>query len=439
MVDTAQEFYPRTTAVTGEGGTDIRELDPAEGASVDTTKCNFGTTTASGNIVCRPFVSHNNRAAIAANSGYGWDIPRADMGSTATAKRFIPAGDWLATVSISADAADATPQTRVTCIVERVSSSNGITELFRGDTGLFSVALAETSQIIPMNGQSQVVLEADETIRLEFWITGQGVAVVGRIITFSVGPSGPLSDQHPSLTVPSPGIRTQYPRSPAETITSSSDSVARVFAGTRRPTETITSASDSVARAFTGSRNPTETITAASDSVSRAGSGFRRALAETVPAPTDAVTRIYGAVRVPTETITSASDSVARIFTGARNPTETITSASDVVTRTYGGVRAVSETVDSATDVVTRIAQFNRALSETINTLTDSVARELVLVRAVSETVPSASDSVTRVYGGVREITEDIGPQVSSVQIAPDLIFYRGRVGIKVADPNLYQ
>jgi hypothetical protein len=216
----AQKFYPHTVDQDGTWGTDARKLNDVSGNATDaTTVADFSTDTAQGTIVIDPYTSRSTRGTTN-EADFGWAVNAAGadgMGSTATAKRIIPAGTWTFNCVVSVTSAQTgigMSNTTVTAVVYRVSSTGTRTELFRQASAVTTVTalIGVGVQTITWTktGATQVTLEADETVFVSYQILSVGVAVTGQQFTWRTKGDG-TDDMNTWVQVPSPGVRTDYP------------------------------------------------------------------------------------------------------------------------------------------------------------------------------------------------------------------------------------
>jgi hypothetical protein len=229
-----------------------------------------------------------------------------------------------------------------------------------------------------------------------------------------------------SALTPNPSI------SVFESITSPSDSVARVFAGARSIAESITAPSDGVARQEVLARAISESITAPSDAVVRVFVGAR-GIAESVTAPTDSITRTTVEARGLAESIAGPSDSVAGVVAFVGLLSESVTSPSDAVARVVVGHRAIAESIPTAppTDSVSSQTggNFSEAIAESITVPTDLPADVVAFVRSIGESIATPTDSVAFVFGIAVQVSESIG--------APTDLPARAFIGARVINESI--
>jgi len=194
-----------------------------------------------------------------------------------------------------------------------------------------------------------------------------------------------------------------------------SDSILRIFNGTRSPIDTSI-LSDSIARVYVGFRDLSVTISTTDnadrvqvitafitdtitplDSVQRIGSFFRSITESNTI--TDSIDRIGAFFRSTVESVT-ISDSILK--DAVKGITETIP-VTDNINRIFSGTRILSE-ASIITDPIQRIFFGTRGTSETLS-ISDSVSRaQLVFVSMIESVI--GSDNLQRIFDGTRAVIE---------------------------------
>lgn len=234
MATTVRRFYPHTTEWDGidPASGDVRALDTALPAGVSGSSVDFGSS-GSKSITIDPYTT--GRTTTGLNSAFGWaiDLAGADgMDSTSTAKRVIPAGQWFHQGLLVASPAAALNAVTVDFNVYRVAAAPSTTRtlLFTDAVSAGLVSANGTSYTRTTPAQSEIVLEAGETIQVTFRLSGTG-QVGGLVIDFLTG------DQSTDcfIDIPSPGVRTEY----LQTVTVTCKATAAVTVGTKTITGTV--------------------------------------------------------------------------------------------------------------------------------------------------------------------------------------------------------
>lgn len=207
---TGPSLYPRTED--GEATTSqndkLGNVAPSSGS--DGTD-NFSTSTTVRYILLKPGVlgtttpnQTSSPAGIAAQ-GFGFDILISDLTDVSTGyPRSTPAGVWNFNQQIALSAGDAANNVYAVLInVYRRNTDGSYTFLFSaisanqaGGAGAATLTFAWSS-----TSQPNYNFAEGETIHVEYWIKGKGVAVTGQTITFNIGSAD-------NIVVPNGGIFT---------------------------------------------------------------------------------------------------------------------------------------------------------------------------------------------------------------------------------------
>lgn len=207
MPYTAELYWPDTDV--GDGANNKR-LDVDEPTNGNMGGSDFGTSTTVRWILHTPDgVNHTtpNQTAdpgSADGKNIGFNIRDADMQQVGH-RRFIKAGTWDFTIRINAGVADVTNNVyRVGANVFKRTSGGTLTHLFFAQSATFAPALGPRTVTFTGSGPD-VEFTDDETLQVEIWIKGKGLAITGQIIEVFRGTS--LSEST-TVDLPAPGIRT---------------------------------------------------------------------------------------------------------------------------------------------------------------------------------------------------------------------------------------
>lgn len=224
----AQKFYLGTGNDDGTYGTTIKQLvTTAPGANSATTNT-WSSTTASTQTEI-PITASSTNSDTSSSNGWAFnDTTGGDaLVSTATEQRIIPAGVWSFSMSytLNSPALLATIACTVTANVYRVSSSGTRTLLFQASSANFSATGTITWNSA---SQAQYTLGANEVILVGYTATSAATAalvlgaVTNTVLTLNLGTNS-------FVTLPSPGVRTNYIRSYDATGTGAASVVSRLL------------------------------------------------------------------------------------------------------------------------------------------------------------------------------------------------------------------
>lgn len=187
---TINTLYLPTAANAGSSqwGTDVRKLlSSADAGSDATTKTDHGTGTGA---VTRTFDPYSTTSADLDQTLYGWAVNPSDMNSVAGARRFLAAGNHVATLRLGHTAATA-KNANTAMYVYRVGNAAGgrvRTQLGTANSGTVSIpGVAGEITITITVALGLIVLEADETLQYSFEIGAAGTVVSGDVITLFTG------------------------------------------------------------------------------------------------------------------------------------------------------------------------------------------------------------------------------------------------------------
>ncbi len=203
MTTNAQRFYTTNQQASGLPGTvfDFDDTNSITSALTKNTYSGTGTTT----IRLEPFGTTTTTGTITAATNHGWRMRAvADVASTASAKRITPSGTWSFAMSCSSSAALGQAAV-ITAVVHRVSSGGTVTELFRAASASTTVGAAGAATAVTWTSasQAQYILEASETLQIEYWCASTGLVVTGGAQTITFNQSSLWS-----VDLPTPGLRT---------------------------------------------------------------------------------------------------------------------------------------------------------------------------------------------------------------------------------------
>jgi hypothetical protein len=281
MPYTAETLYP--SAAAGEGANNDK-LQDAEPATLGHGGVDWGTTATDRWIAYKPGVVGNTLPAqaadpngVAANDA-GFNVLKADMNGTGP--RFVKAGTVTVLIRVNS------LNTDLVNAVYRV----GINVYLRSAVGAYAHKAWATSAAVLMGATNQfsipltypeIVFATDETLHVELWIKGRGLAVTGRTCSVHIGPSGAPDNFRTLVPVVALGIRTRFGRAPAAESAPAADSVARTAAFPRGVSESAPAA-DAPARSYVGARGISDSAPAV-DAVARVAM-FPRGVSESAPA-----------------------------------------------------------------------------------------------------------------------------------------------------------
>lgn len=347
MGTTARRFFPYTTNWDGTdpSGGDVLKLDTAVNPTLLTASqsCDFGTS-GSKEITVDPMT--NNRTATGVNSALGWAINIAGsdgMDGTSSTKRMIPAGAWLFQGTIGSLTASLNPCT-VGFYVYRVAASPSTTRtlLFSVSVNAGLVSLA-TNFTLTTASQAQIILEAGETIQVTYTLTCTG-QVGGLNISLQMGDA--LTDNDLLLDLPSPGLRTYYPRDLADSGPVITDALARVVSFPRALADNGPQVTDSLARVWTGARNLADAGPQITDDLQRAVT-FPRDLADSGPNPTDDLLRLVTFNRSLADDGPVPVDDLQRAWTGSRTLSDSGPNPVDSLARQVTYARTLEDDISA--------------------------------------------------------------------------------------------
>jgi hypothetical protein len=228
MGTTAGTFYPAlglNQDFTAPGEKNIRGMADSVQSSSNLTVATFST--AAEEIVLNPGAPRSSTGE-ADFPNYGWAIQRAGslgMDSTATAKRYIPAGSWTFNARIGVQGVSIA-NIRMRIRIYRVSSTGERTEFSAQLTALVTPTVAGTDISVTTTPIGEVLLEADETILVSYSLqkTNSGLGTDGGV-QFR---TNDLTGADVEVILPGP-IRTRYFRGPFSGVATGVVSWVRTF------------------------------------------------------------------------------------------------------------------------------------------------------------------------------------------------------------------
>lgn len=166
-------------------GSDVRKiLNAAEASADSTTVFNLGT----GGTVTRTADPYSTSTADLVQADYGWAVTPSDMGSTAGAKRVIPAGNHVCALNVTISVAFTTEAKALTLFAYRVGPAAGRTRTLLGSvTGAFPLTTGACTGLTL--ALPELVFNNDETLQYSFEAVAGGLAVIGRTVSMAIGDS----------------------------------------------------------------------------------------------------------------------------------------------------------------------------------------------------------------------------------------------------------
>lgn len=183
-------LYLPTAANAGasQWGTDVRKLlDSADAGSDATTKMNHGT---GGTAVVRTSDPYSTSAADLDQSLYGWAITPADMNSVSGARRFMHAGNHVATVRVGHTALVAKNANFALYIYRVGNAAGGRVRTLLGTANSGTVSIPGTAgelTVVITVALGEIIFDPDETIQYVFESGAAGTTVTGDTITLFTG------------------------------------------------------------------------------------------------------------------------------------------------------------------------------------------------------------------------------------------------------------
>lgn len=175
-------------------GTDVRAMLAAPDATADATSlCAHGTALADTTRTVDPYSSSS---ADGTEANFGWAIDAgtgaAGMGSTATVKRRMLAGNHVATTRLSHDSTLGDSTATLHFFAYRVGPAAGRARTLLGSVNqaVNLAALNAVGTYTATIALGELVFENDETIQYSFEVTATGVLVTGANSVFRAGTDG---------------------------------------------------------------------------------------------------------------------------------------------------------------------------------------------------------------------------------------------------------
>lgn len=340
MASSAQRWYP-TKVKTGTLPAGVYDFDLTAPATDSTTTITYTSTTAT-TFQVKPFQAGAAATppSSGAATGQGWRYTQTDIGSATNNRRLIPAGAWNFQLNFTSGAyalLAANPNYTLFIVVYRVLSDGSTAFLFKLNGAATAKPASTVNSIATGSGtpQPQYILEAGESIQIEWYLQGAATAnalnqVTNNACTINTG-NAFLVD------FPSPGIRTLYDRSLTDSSTTS-DAVTQQSNHPRTLTDSYPT-SETLTRKLVTARTTTDTY-----------------------ATTEAVSQNSSHPRTTTDAVTT-SDAVTRKLTAPRVTTDAV-SGTDAVTRGTIAFRRLTSDNYTTADVVSRLITYGRFLYE---------------------------------------------------------------------------
>lgn len=282
MGTTAQVFYAgwTTDAVSEWDGTDpvggdVRKLrtdQPPDATDSTNTFTNHGT--GQNSIVVDPFTTRAT-TGTADQDKFGWAINLAGsdgMDGTASALRRTPAGVWnfVACLNLSPSLSNYT----VRAHVYRVSADGTTrTLLFSSNESAQAIPAVRTIYSFASASQPDYTFSSNESLLVSYTVRKVDATAVGEIPEFKTGRalSGGLQTNLCTVTVPPPGVRTQY----QESVTTTAVATATATAGTKLVTGIVYDSAGAVVNGATVKLFNQSTDTKISERASGADGSYR--------------------------------------------------------------------------------------------------------------------------------------------------------------------
>lgn len=224
---TAQTYFfdtaVQTAHVAGEGGTQnyqiVDVIDPD--GNFNGTRALYSTSTVQRYILWRPGISTATASGTpdATADDVGFNILKTNMNNTSNTPnyRVIPAGTWTFECTVvwgTADTAAPANTFRIRPHVYRRNSTGGYTQLFSTEFNIPSAGVGLVDQLYTFSATAaEQTFSTDETLHIEYWSRGRGGGATGLLSqSFTLHHSEILAVGTTRLIVPSPGIRTRFPR-----------------------------------------------------------------------------------------------------------------------------------------------------------------------------------------------------------------------------------
>jgi hypothetical protein len=284
--------YPTTVDFTGSGIVDIRKLGESLGPTDSTTITQHGSGTgAAVGITLYPYHTSSTVSDISMNLGWGINKLGTDgMGATATALRVIPAGTWTSILYGTAPAGGTGTGAVSIYFIPKIYTvaSNGTRTLL--GTGTTSNVITSNA-INPLLGSMtstfsfpEVVLQASQTLEIGYvGYASQTAGVAGAVVAMNINWS---LNSAAALQIPTPGIRTRYPQTLADTLSTIVDALSSRTLKVRVLIDTV-SIADTINRLTRNSRTLADTVSVA-ESLKSANT-LRRNLSDTLSSGTTVV------------------------------------------------------------------------------------------------------------------------------------------------------
>lgn len=218
MAFTAQTYFP--TTVGGEGANNDQWLDADPGINDQTTDAVYSTSTVQRYILWKPGAT-NTASSTPDNTAdnFGWNILRTNMNTTTDTPnlRVIPAGTWqfdCVQVAGTADTLAPANTYRIRPHVYRMNSTGGFSFLFSTEANVPSADVGVAEWLTTFSATAgEFTFGLDETLHVEYFSRGRGGGATGLLSqTYTLVVSAIVLVGTTRMIVPSPGIRTRYPR-----------------------------------------------------------------------------------------------------------------------------------------------------------------------------------------------------------------------------------
>jgi hypothetical protein len=244
---TAQVFYP-TTAAQDQTISGANVIDKLVTSAPATNSTSTNTYASASTQTVIPYTSTTTASDTTQNNGWAFNNAGVDgLSSTTTDKRVFPAGVWAfqGSLTFNTPALLATATATVVAKVYRVATGGGSRSLLFTATSavVSSTATGAFAWSASSASQPAYVMAAGEVVEVGFTIASANTLnalsqSTSTIINFTTGSTT-------FITVPTPGVRTQYALSASSSVSTSTAKQIRV--GVNRSPSLVATAAKSVA------------------------------------------------------------------------------------------------------------------------------------------------------------------------------------------------
>jgi methyl-accepting chemotaxis protein len=207
-----------------------------------------------------------------------------------------------------------------------------------------------------------------------------------------------------------------FPRTVADSLSSITESPTRVGTFIRSVPQTLGSIAEAVTRTLSGARSVADSLPTLTEAVTRIGT-FTRTVAQSLGSITEAVTKVVTFARTTSDSLPTLTEAVNRVGTFARTVADSIGSISETVAAaTNALVRSVSDSISSITETVSRAGTFTRTVADSLASITEAVVASITtIIRTVSDSISSITDSASRTLSASRTISDTVAAITEAV------------------------